>query len=158
MASKSKKQPTGIHVDVLSGSFAVGWEMDGARYHYWAKDDILTPSSDIFYKNCALQLQPSDEGYFRTRHLNITSNIDLIAKVRAFAIENDLITEGRQRSLDREKQADEKRQADFTKSVLGDVRRFASSINEPIDSLSDDDLLAGLRRVFATASQSRAAA
>lgn len=147
---------TNIKVDVHGGQrFCVSWESGGARFHYWSCDEILTPADDVLYKNPPLGVVYKGPGYFETRHLKISKNIDSVAKVRAFAIENCLLEEGRERAAATEAKRLADAQAEYTKDTLNHVRQFARSVGEPIDEMSDDDLMAGLRRIFAKAEAER---
>jgi hypothetical protein len=152
-----KPAVTDIHVDDDHGR-SVHWTgADGCRYHYWCApdDDVLTPRGDTFYKNPARGIDIGDPGDFRTRHLKISKNTDLIGHVRGFALEHGLIAVAREQAEAREQRRLAEAQASYTKDVLDMVRGFAKTLDEPLDGMSDDDLLAGLRRVFAAASASR---
>ena len=65
--------PTGIHVsnyEPYNKRAAAGWNLDGARYHFWFKVDTKKVEDEIIYKNPFLDVQRHAPGHFETRKLD----------------------------------------------------------------------------------------
>jgi hypothetical protein len=149
----AKPKITNIHVDAHNG-VSVHWDANGCRFHYWAKDDILTPRDDVFYKNPALSIEYNGEGYFPTRRLKISKNVNLIAGIRATALNGNMLQAAHEEAERREQNRIKEAEESYKKDVLDTVRKFAANTGEPIE-MTDAELFAALKRVFATAEKAR---
>jgi hypothetical protein len=79
MSSKFKPAlATNLHGDNYQpfngGTFAVGFEYEGARYHIWFKNGR---DGEVLYKNCPVALKRGDAGYYEPRKLDLSKPFGL---------------------------------------------------------------------------------
>lgn len=63
-------------------SIALHWEEPGARFHVWC-DANGKPRDEYIYKNCSLELNRGDAGYFNTRMLDPAKPVNVARIARA---------------------------------------------------------------------------
>ena len=69
-----------IEVSTYSATseFSIGWnDAKGNRYHVWLNRNTRKRNNDTLYKNPALGTKYKGEGYFPTRHLDVTADSNL---------------------------------------------------------------------------------
>lgn len=123
--SRPVDRMTGIAVRIHGSCLVASFDLDGAHYHYWYREDGKTPISDTLHKGLPLDLPRSAPSYFKPTYCKATSkaNAPLIAKLFETIERDGLIAKAHEAEAEnRRAEAERDRQSaiSYAKSQCGD--------------------------------------